>query len=215
MNRSLSIIAVLIVLAVIFIWMFNVGDRHAALKDENTTVGINKASVANLPTDFHSWNEYTAPKQEFKILVPNPPHHATEDIQDPKSHEMRNYQIFVSTKDDGALFSVYLISFPEKQGKNYDEIFLENFMNEMLKSTPTTTVKEIKMVPFREGKALDFDLETKDATILGKAFLKGKTLYILSETTKPDKKNPKEFEFFVNSFQLMQKTTPSDNIKTK
>jgi hypothetical protein len=128
---------------------------------------------------------------------------------------MRNYQIFVATKEDGAIFSVYLISFPEKIGKNYDEVFLENFMNEMLKSNPSTHVNDVKMVPFRTGKALDFNLETHDASILGKAFLKGKTLYILSETTKPDRKNPKEFEFFVNSFQLMQKTTPSDNIKMK
>lgn len=213
MNKTLSLIALLVALAAIYFWMFNGHDRPSNLETTAETTATPSA-VANVE-GFHDWNEYTSPNQQFKVLMPHPPHNAIEDIQDPKTKEMRNYQIFVSAKEDGTLFSIYAISFPENAGKNYDEAFLQNFMNEMLKSNPTTKVKDIKIVAFRDRKAVDFDLETQDAAILGKAFFKGKTLYVLSQTTKHDKKNPKEFEFFVNSFQLMQKTPPSDKIKAK
>lgn len=214
MNRTISIAAVIVILAALAYWTMNSIDMHSKSKAEDPALsGLNSNEKrGKASTNFAAWHEYIAPSDQFRVLMPTPPHYATENIADPKTSEMRNYQIFVSTKDDGSIFSVYLISFTDKFRKSYDEAFLENFMREMLNSNPKTNIKNIKLVDFRKGKAVDFDLETQDVNILGKAFLDGQTLYILSETTKPQGKDLKEFEFFVNSFQL---TKPADSTTKK
>jgi hypothetical protein len=207
MNRGISIAVVLLILAGLIYWAFDGKDIHSSLgKSENAIPG---------PKDHASWHEYTAPGDQFTVLLPVLPHTAKEELVDPKSNEKRNYQIFVSTKDDGTIFSVYMISFSEKLGEKYDDAFLENFMKEMLKSNDKTRVHDVKLVKYGPGKALEFNLETSEAAVFGKAFLSGQTLYILSQTTKPEQKNPNDFDFFANSFKLMQKTEHSDTINKK
>lgn len=217
MNRSISIAAVLAILALAY-WAFYSKDMHSNLENTNprAVASEGQGQVQQLPpASFAGWHEYVAPSGQFSVLMPTLPHTAMDNIADPKTSEMRTYQIFVSAKEDGSVFSVYLISFSDKMRKSYDQVFLENFMKEMLTSNPHTQVKDIQLVDFNKNKAVDFDLETQEAKILGKAFLVGQTLYILSETAKPDKMNPKDFDFFVNSFSLNPKAKSSDTSKNK
>ena len=48
-------------------------------------------------------------------MFPNMPHHATEMKEEKPEQEKKEYNLFVSSKEDGTLFSIYLISFPEKK----------------------------------------------------------------------------------------------------
>lgn len=152
--------------------------------------------------NFAEWQEFTAPLGQFKVLLPNLPHHATEAYRELKSNEMRQYDLFVSSKEDGTLFTVYLISFPEKKTFKSDPDYLTNFIKEMLNSNPNNKIKSIKSVPYKKGSAVDFNVENQDATIEGKAFMKDNTVYVLSTTSKNENRNKKEFDFFINSFEL-------------
>ena len=96
-----------------------------------------------------------------------------------------------------------MISFPGKPSSVLDNEFLQNLIKEMLTTNPKNQIKDLKTSEWHKGKAVDFDLENEGASVNGKAFIEGDTVYVLSVATTPEFANPQEFNFFVNSFQLM------------
>ena len=121
------------------------------------------------------------------MLLPNLPHDASENYNEPKTNETRKYDLFVSSKPDGTLFTVYLITFPETKNAKPGTDYLQNFIQEMLSSNPNNKIKTLKSVSYKKGSAVDFTVENQDATIEGKAFMKDSTVYVLSMTSKNEK----------------------------
>jgi hypothetical protein len=156
----------------------------------------------SLSTNTSSWLEFTAPEGSFKVLVPSLPHHAKESHQESKSHEMREHELYVSNKDDGTLFTVYLITFPNRTKTELDSKFLLDFIQEMLSSNQDNKIEFIKPVRSNKVSGVEFSVENHEAMVDGKAFIKDNTVYVLSMTAKIDNRDKKEFEFFINSFEL-------------
>ncbi len=204
MARFVSAALILLIAAGIFLWFRS---SKESLTPQLPTLSPS-ASI-----DVNKWQEYTAPRDQFKVFLPGLPHHATENMAEPKTKEKRNYQVFVASKDNGTIYSISLISFPEKAPGDLTEDFLQSFVNEMLTANPKNTIKDFKLSLWNQGKAVDFNLENAGAVVLGKAFLDGNTLYVLSVTTKPEILNPQEYNFFVNSFQLMNPAAPKKNTR--
>lgn len=156
----------------------------------------------HLPQDLHEWHEFNAPSGEFKVLIPGLPHHAKESNQEFNNNETRNYELYVANKDDGTLFSIYLITFPQRKNEEMTPDFLLNFITDMLNTNQSNKIQFVKSAIFNKMSAVDFSVESHDAMIDGKAFVRDNTLYVLSTTAKTDHRNKKEYEFFVNSFHL-------------
>jgi hypothetical protein len=167
-------------------------DKEMTKKNEETT--FNK----------EHWYKYISPKGNFSILFPNMPHSAHELKREEKNQEKREHELFVATKENGTLFSVYLITFPEKKTLEDKSEFLIEFIKEMLNSNPQNVIKAIKVEPYRNMNAVDFTVEVEEATIDGKAFVKGNTAYVLSTTAKNENTNKAEFDFFTNSFAWLK-----------
>lgn len=164
----------------------------------------NHPTVAGVAQAEDVWHDFTAPQGKFRVKLPALPHHATETVKDSETKENRLYDFFLSSKDDGTIFAVNTITFPEKAGA-YDEAFLRNFMQQMLTSNPSNKVKSMEVKPFQNHQALDFIVENAEVTIDGKAFFDDNTLYILSTTARNDIHNSQEFENFTSSFELAPK----------
>lgn len=198
MTRMVSLAALLImVVGLAFFMYFSTNMRpDSALKPVSETL---------VPPNIETWHEFSAPEGQFKVLLPTLPHHAQEAYKEIKTNEMRQYDLYISSKEDGTLYTVYLISFPEDKTISSQEEFLKSFINEMLAVNPKNKIKSMEPTIYQDGKAIDFAVENEDVTIDGKAFMNGKTLYVLSSTTKNDNRNQKEFAFFINSFQLGKK----------
>ena len=194
MTRWISLAILILNVVLAFVFMYT--PRQPQLQDSAAQNEIAQQ------TNFTKWHEFSAPLGQFKVLLPNIPHHATEAYRELKSNEMRQYDLFVSSKEDGTLYTVYLISFPEKKNFKPDIDYLKSFIQEMLKSNSNNKIKSIKSVPYKKGTAVDFIVENQDATIEGKAFFKDNTVYVLSTTSKNENRNKKEFDFFINSFEL-------------
>lgn len=149
-----------------------------------------------------NWHEFTPPTNKFKVLFPTLPQHATEKIGDPKTKEARIYDMYVSQKENGNIFMISLITLLDNPNKTLDEKMLASVVDNMLTSSPNTKVKLMQMGKYKEHPAIDFSIENELANVDGKAFLVGNTLYLLTTVSKQSEYNKKEFEFFVNSFQL-------------
>lgn len=180
MGRGLMILALLAIVAASF-WYYNQEHKISPQLPETGTI-----NAQTLP-----WTEYIAPLGQFKVLLPTHPHHSRE------ARNEKNYEIFLAPKDEGTLYSINLITFPEKEGKD-----LEKSLNDMLKSNPKNLIKEMRKGKFNNDNAYDFTVSSQGTQISGKAFLVGNTLYVLSATTQDGASNPQEFDFFIRSFQL-------------
>ena len=153
-----------------------------------------------------SWHDFSAPQDKFKIRLPSLPHHATETVEDPQTHEKRLYDFFLASKEDGTIFAVNTIRFPEKkEGAAYDQQFLRNFIQQMLLSNPLNKIKSMNDSTLKGNQAIDFKVENAEVTIDGKAFFDENTLYILSATARNDRPIAPEYATFIDSFQLPEK----------
>ncbi len=159
--------------------------------------------VKGLATAFDQWREFAAPSGHFKVLLPALPQHATEKLRDPKTQEPRQYDMYVSEEGNGTLFMISIISIPDNKQQAIDEGVLKTVMNDMLKSTPNGKLKTMKIGNYKEFPSIDFAIENDQVLIDGKVFLVQQTLYALTSVAKRDMFLSSEFDFFINSFQLL------------
>ena|GEM_PF-5734150 len=194
MGRGAIILGILAVMAGAF-WFYN--ERRESLAPQEA------APVGTIKAQMSPWTEYTAPLGQFKVLLPSHPHHSRV------SHDNKDYEIFLSPQNEGTLYSINLISFPEKEAADAakDPQFLEKALSEMLKSNPQNEIKDMRKGQYQNAEAFDFTVASQGLQIKGKAFLVGNTLYVLSTSTPDGGAKPQEFDFFIKSFQL--KTSPA------
>ena len=192
MAKVISFLLLLAVGGAAIIWFTQTKDLPQTLDSPN-----------KLHSSTTTWRKYVAPKGQFSVLLPSLPHHATDMVNEPITHEVRQYEMFLAKKDDGTVYSINLISFPAKKTIKEEEKDLEKLVNELLSSNPNNKVKNVLKSQFRENKAIDFSVEADQMSMSGKAFLKDSTLYVLSTSAaKTNNSNTQEFNFFINSFQL-------------
>lgn len=166
--------------------------------------------------NLQNWHEFSEPSQNFKVLFPTLPQHATEKTEDPKTNTTRQYEMFVSEKDNGSIFMISLITLLEEAKKDPDEKLLKNVLNEMLTASPSSTIKTMQLGQYQNYPALDFTIVNDQINVDGKVFIVDKTLYIISSVSKLPNYNREEYDFFVNSFQLTSSSAkPETPIKAK
>ncbi len=160
-------------------------------------------------TQFHQWHEFSSPKAKFKVLFPTLPQHATDTIDDPQKKEKREYDMYVSEKENGTIFMISIIKMINTDVK-IDENALTNVMNDILANSPQSKLKTMQMGTYQALPSLDFSIENDQVNIDGKAFLDGNTLYLLTSAAKIPSYEKGEFDFFVNSFELLNSPATSE-----
>lgn len=155
---------------------------------------------------YTNWKRYTEPTGRFTITLPSMPQHATESVADPKTKMPRNYEMFVAPKGDGSVFTVTLVTLAEMDGKETEDEVLHDYMNELLSKNPKNELKDVKNGNFLGYKTLDFTIHNDELDVVNRIFLKDKTIYVLAEgqklENKPADADGKDYEFFLESFQL-------------
>lgn len=154
---------------------------------------------------FEEWREFEADEAKFKVQIPALPQHATETVRDPKDQQKREYDMYVSQKNDGTIFMISLITYENDQETSNPTKLLKSIVEEMLASNPSNKLKSLKENLYHQYKAIDFSIENADVHMDGKAFVIGKTLYILSYIAKSADYNPLEYQHFIDSFKLLSR----------
>lgn len=159
---------------------------------------------ATAPKDFEfqKWHEYSPPSGKFKVLLPTLPQQAQEKLQDPNTKETRQYEMYVSEKEDGTIFMISVITMLETGQNKIDDGVLKKVVNDLMTTNPKNKVKKMEKGSYKEYPAMEFSIENDQVNIDGKAFLAGTTLYLLTSAAQLQNYQRPEFDFFVNSFQL-------------
>lgn len=157
--------------------------------------------------EFNGWHEFIPPNGKFKASFPSLPQHATQKLEDPKSKESRQYEMYVSEMENGTIFMISLITMLDPQKGKIDEEVLKTVINDIVSTNPNSKVKQMKMGTYLDNPAMDFSVENGVVTIDGKAFIIGNTLYLLTSAAKIDSYKPNEFNYFLKSFKLTKPST--------
>jgi len=171
---------------------------------QNGSSSTTSDTALDIP-NFQLWHEFASPTEQFKVLLPSLPQHATDKIADPKTKEPLQYDMYVSEEEDGTLFMISVITMKEGTKAKIDENLLTTVMNDILASTPQGKLKKMKLVTYKGHPAIDFSIENGQVIIDGKAFLVDQTLFALTSVAKIELYQKQKFDFFVNSFSTNTK----------
>ena len=208
MSRALSILILAIIVLGAYLLVKYVQDLYRVppvteVQTQVPTSAATPSAVTEVDPNYESWKEFTSPTGQFKVLLPILPQHATDKIADPKTKEPRKYDMYVAAKNDGTVFMISAITFPSGIAEKDSEALLTNVVNDMLARNKDNVLKMKQASAFRNFKALDFSIENGDIILGGKAFVHNNTLYVLNMVSKHGTFNLNEFNFFVNSFDVV------------
>lgn len=151
---------------------------------------------------FQDWHEFSAPNGEFKVLFPSLPQHAAETINDPKTKEARQYDMYVAQKADGTIFMISLIKLLGDAPAKLEENMLPAVINDMMEASPKSKLKLMQMGRYKDFPSIDFSYENEQVNVDGKAFISGNTLFLLTSVANIKDYHKPEFDFYINSFQM-------------
>lgn len=154
---------------------------------------------------IQNWHEFTSPAGDFKVLFPALPQHAAETINDPKTQEQRQYDMYVSEKSNGAIFMISIIRMPNDSVTKLNEKMLPDVINDMMSSSPKSKLTKMEMGSFKGNPSIEYSFENDQVNVDGKAFIAGNSLYLLTNVAKKGDAQKQEFDYFTNSFQLIKK----------
>lgn len=215
MSRTLSILIAAIVLLGAFLFFRNMSNSHktdiVVPTNQHLSEGANDPSLGMKQiSHYENWKEFTSQTGNFKVLFPILPQHATDKILDPKTREPRKYDMYVAANEAGTVFMISAITFPNGIDEKDEEDLLSGVVNDMLARNKDNQLKMMQKGNFRSFRSTDFSIENGDITLGGKAFIKGNTLYVLSVIAKHGSFDGRDFDFFVNSFDLINEQNYSD-----
>lgn len=149
-----------------------------------------------------NWQEFKSSLNQFKVLMPTAPQHATQAVPIPKSEKKRKYDMYVSEKIDGSVFMVNVITYPQELIVKEGENVLQDVVNEIMETNPNNHLEKMERATFQGYPAIDFAIQNNEFNIDGKALLTANVLYLLTYVAKNEIYNAQEYEFFINSFHL-------------
>lgn len=152
---------------------------------------------------FQNWQDYSPPDGAFEVLFPTRPISAKENVQDPTTKQTRKYDMHVSEKNDGTIFMVTRITFVVPPGIKDPQELMNQMAEDMLNSNPQNLLHLKQNTSYREHEALDFAFGNDETTVHARTFVEGNTLYVLSRLSKVRAADDREYQFFLNSFDLI------------
>lgn len=183
----LTAIAALLVLGVVFI------------KDSYQILPI-AASKIGAPGQFTEWRKFDSSSGNFNVMLPAVPQNATQNITDPKTKEVRHYDMFIAQKGNGSIFMISLITFSSSSIS--PETLKKTVINDLLAANPQNQLKEMKVGTSEDYTTLDFMIDNSNTTVKGFTFVVDNTLYLISAVFPNQYYNEAEYDYFTKSFHL-------------
>lgn len=181
----------------------NTLDSYKQLLTEKSTQ-VTTSNLAN-PVEFASWREFIPQSGLFQVKLPQPPQYAKDFLPIPSSDQKRRYDIYASEKIDGTLFLISVITYPEEAELSFADDMLQQTVEELLHSKPDNKLTKISDTIFQKIPGRDFSIDNREFHVEGKVIMVNKTLYVLSYITRKGDFNAKEYQYFIDSFELLHR----------
>ena len=160
--------------------------------------------------NFSTWKKFTPQSGLFKVMLPDTPQYAKDLVAIPRSDKKRRYDMYASEKINGTLFLISVITYPQDVDTSLTDDILRQTLDELMKSHPDNRLSNFKNNLFKMHQTLDFSLNNGEIQVEGKILMVGKTVYVLSYITRNDNFDPKEYQHFMDSFELLNKESDQE-----
>lgn len=152
---------------------------------------------------FTDWKDFRSVESGFEVKVPSLPQNAREFFQDKTVQQKRFYNIFVTEKPNGSIFTIIIIKYPKGEAQSTSSL-VQGVVDEMMKSNPKNRVVDMKKIQFQNQDALKFDIINEQMQMNGIAFSRDDSIIILSYSAHAENHLPQEYEYFIHSFKLLK-----------
>ncbi len=183
---------------------------YLILNSATISIRINVPEMPIQEESFADWHTYTSSTGNFTVLFPLLPQHVTHSVTDPKTGDVRNYEMDVATRPDGSVYTIIEATYPNPTWENAEQD-LKKVVDELFKDNVYKYVTNMAMSPFKNINALNFNISNEEVKVEGKAFIYENSIYILSAVAPTATYNKQEFEFFFNSFDFTPQNKPQPN----
>lgn len=153
--------------------------------------------------NIEDWSEFESTVTGFRVLLPELPSHNQEDVTLPDGESTVRYHVYLCEARGGSTFMVSVMRYPDQFSLAEPSDLLQSVVNEMIASNAGNEIDEMENIRFLGQEAIEFALTNKDILIRSRAFLFGKSLYVLTLIDRDETFTKKEFEAFTGSFQLL------------
>lgn len=199
MARSIFILLVVLLL----FWLFFMFKKEAPPSTQNHQNTVVK-QTEQTKDGFSEWILYSENNGKFRVFFPTLPQYATQNILDPKTQQMRKYEMYIAETNNGSSFMVNTITYPEDADLSDKQKIYRDFVRELSSANTNNQVKNSKPTTFHSHEAFDFEMNLNgEAQMDSKLFLIGPTLYVLSKLSPAQQVEKKDYAFFVDSFELL------------
>lgn len=193
MQRSIIALALIFIAFGIFLMFYNYQDAYEILPLQPPT---------QLDEELNQgWKEYENEQGGFKAQFPTEPLHSVENIRVPDTRELRLYKVFVSETPEGKVYMVSVVTFSEEAYRLGNESLMRRFITELAESKSTNVLEKIEVSTFKDQSGYDFTIKNPHTKMEGVVFMKGKTLYLLTELV-PKGIDTSDFQQFKDKFEL-------------
>ncbi len=148
------------------------------------------------------WSKFIPATGKFTVFLPTQPQYAIDIENIPNSDKKRWYEVYVSEELNGSVYLINLITYPIDYKLNDPNEVVDNIVNEIVSSNLNNHSVEFKKETFRGMAAKSFNFKNQSIEVKGEAFLSDNTVYLLTYTALADDFDAKEFNQFINSFEL-------------
>lgn len=193
MQRTFLIAASLIIAALILLWFLNI-------KKSWETLPVYPAT--EMPgASFQNWNMFNDPEKEFQVMFPTEPKNASKELRNDQTAEVSKQHVFVSEKNNGSIYMISRVEFPNADLIKDNGKVLKSAIDDLVQANPDNTLLSSKEQDYQGKKAVHFEIRNKDIYTQGIAFLRGRSLYVLTAISNQANRDDKEFQNFIASFQ--------------
>jgi len=176
---------------------FGLRERDEVAEDHVPPAATEQQVVS---TPLAEWKEFQSVTNKFAVLLPSLPQHASDSVALPSGQGMIKYDMYLAQEKIGSTFMISLIQYPENYDTASTADLLDGVMKEMMNGNPNNKLKLVEKSLFQSYPALDFTIQNNEVYIHCKAFLRHKTLVVLTAIDRDPQVLDTKFLKFANSF---------------
>ena len=166
--------------------------------DQTEEVAETPKFLEGLPASHAEWEEFSPASKAFVARFPSEPERQVQRVDERK----HLYETYEAEGQEGALFSVSVITYPDVKILPAASSRLNAVMEQMMSSEPSNVLRGVGEAKFRELQALNFSIQGAGRRGLYTAFLAGNSTYLLAYTAPLSDYRESEFHYFISQFHL-------------
>lgn len=196
--RKKLIVAVLFFLALVVIFLMRL--YQPTSMNEELKQATPAQQELKQPSVNEPWKNFSA--ATFTIQLPSLPQHVSEKVSLSNSQDLVKYDMYLVQQPVGSTFMISLIHYPESFDTSDATSVLESITKEMLSNNSESKLLSSLHGQFCGKPSIDNVIANSSLYVYMRAFISGKTLYVINVVDQEDVRAKSHFDKALASFHL-------------